>query len=83
MDREHIFARLKQILTDDFARDEEVVTPAASLRGTLMLDPLDLVDLLFFIEREFGIDARLEEYRRIRSLEALVGFIAERRRPAA
>lgn len=77
MNRETIFARLKRILTDDFSREESLVTPEASLRETLLLDNLDLVDLVFFIEREFGVDARLDDYRRIRSLAALVGFIEQ------
>jgi acyl carrier protein len=83
MNRETIFARLKRILMDDFSRDETLVTPDATLGGTLMLDTLDLVDLVFFIEREFGVDARLDEYRSIRSLGGLVGFIEMHHRPLA
>jgi acyl carrier protein len=83
MTRETIYTRLKRILTDDFSRDETLVTPDATLRGTLMLDTLDLVDLVFFIKREFGVDAPPDEYRRIRSLGGLVGFIEQRHLPAA
>jgi len=83
MDRETIQRRLHRILARDFARDEDLLTPEATFRGTLMMDSLDLVDLVFFIQREFGVEARMEEYREVRSLEALVSFIEDRAMRAA
>jgi len=47
------FTRLSRILTEHFGKPQEQLTPDATLRGTLMLDSLDLVDLVFFIGREF------------------------------
>lgn len=76
MDDIMIFHRLKQILVADFAKDEALVTPKATLRGTLLMDSLDLVDLVFFLQREFDFQARLEDLRDVKSLDALVGFIA-------
>ena len=71
-----IFHRVKHILVADFSKSEGQVTLAATLRGTLMMDSLDLVDLLFFLQREFQFDARLEDLRDIKSLDGLVEFIA-------
>ena len=51
-------------------------------RGTLMMDSLDLVDLMFFLQREFQFDARLEELRDVKSLDALVDFIVDHLAPA-
>jgi acyl carrier protein len=82
MDDIMIFHRLKQILVADFAKDEALVTPKATLRGTLMMDSLDLVDLMFFLQREFQFDARLEELRDVKSLDALVDFIVDHAEPA-
>lgn len=82
MDDIMIFHRLKQILVADFAKDEALVTPKATLRGTLMMDSLDLVDLMFFLQREFQFDARLEELRDVKSLDALVDFIVDHVEPA-
>ena len=42
----------------------------------LMMDSLDLVDLVFFLQREFGLEARMEDYREIRSLDGLVKFVS-------
>lgn len=71
-----IFQRLKHILVTDFAKDEALVTPAATLRGTLMMDSLDLVDLVFFLQREFHLETRLEDLRDVKSLDALVTYIS-------
>lgn len=78
-----IFDRLTRILTADFGKDGNALTPTSTLRGTLMMDSLDLVDLVFFIEREFGMEARVDEVREIRSLASLVEFIRPRARRTA
>ena len=81
MDHSSIFHRLKRILVSDFAKDEALVTPAATLRGTLMMDSLDLVDLVFFLQREFQLDdagLRIEALRDVRSIDALVTVISAR-----
>ena len=56
MKRESVYVRLKQILLDDFAADEPQLKPNATLRGTLMLDSLDIVDLIFFVRKQFLYD---------------------------
>ena len=81
MDDIMIFHRIKQILVTDFGKDEAIVTPKATLRGTLMMDSLDLVDLMFFLQREFHFEARLEDLRDVKSLDALVGFITMHTEP--
>ncbi len=74
--RNDIFDRVKRILAADFSKPEGLLTPSATLRGTLMMDSLDLVDLIFFLQREFAFEARLEAIREVRSLDGLCGFIA-------
>jgi acyl carrier protein len=66
------------ILHTDFARAEPLLTPHATLAGTLLLDSLDLVDLAFFLEREFGLEARAEHLREVKTLEGLVAFVQAR-----
>lgn len=78
MKRKSVYTRLKQILLDDFAADERLLTPTATLRGTLMMDSLDIVDLIFFVRREFGIDAAMEDFLNIHALEGLAAFIERR-----
>lgn len=78
-----IFDRLKRILAADFAKAESLLVPQATLRGTLMMDSLDLVDLVFFLQREFAIEPRVEAVRETRSLEGLCALIAQEARPVS
>lgn len=71
-----VYERVLRILRVDFAREPSLLVPQATLRGTLMMDSLDLVDLVFFLQREFGLEARMEDYREIRSLDGLVKFVS-------
>ncbi len=72
------FETLRGILREQFGRNPELITPEATLNGTLMLDSLDLVDLVFIIGREFGVQTSLEGLRELRSLGRLAAFIEGR-----
>jgi len=78
MTAHEIHARVATILHTDFARAQPLLTPTATLGGTLMLDSLDLVDLAFFLEREFGLEARADHLREVKTLEGLVAFVQAR-----
>lgn len=72
------YIRLRTLLSDHFGRDPQALTPDASLRGALLLDSLDLVDLAFLIGREFGVDESVEAYRSVRDLAGLADFVDAR-----
>ena len=72
MQAPNTLGRLRTLLADQFGRAPSLVTQDATLRGTLMLDSLDLEDLAFFVQREFRVSIEPEFYRRARSLEGLV-----------
>ena len=78
MQREAISDRLCGLLQEHFGRESRLLQPSATLRGALMLDSLDLVDLAFLIGREFGVVAGVEDYRRLKDLDALTEFIYAR-----
>jgi acyl carrier protein len=83
MDRDHIYERLVGIFTGHFGQSVEDLRPEATLRGTLLMDDLDLVDLAFFVKRTFGVHTTADEYRDLRSIAHLVAFIESRTRRAA
>jgi acyl carrier protein len=76
--REEILARVRTILVEDFSVPADKITPAATFRGTLGMDSLDAVDLIFFVESAFGYKARVHDYRDLHSVEALVDFVLAR-----
>jgi len=75
MTRDEVLARVRDILAADFAVPPEKVTPEASFRGTLGLDSLDAVDLVFFIEQAFAMKAGLHAYRELHTVAKLADFI--------
>ena len=79
MTREEVAAKVKAILTGDFAVPPDKITGAATFRGTLGLDSLDAVDLVFFVEQAFGFKAGLPAYRELHTVDKLVDFIHGRR----
>ena len=52
---EEIIAKATVVLAEEFEIDEAEITPEASLKETLGLDSLDLVDIVVLIEQHFGV----------------------------
>lgn len=67
--------RISRILVEDFKVDPARITPAATFRGDLSMDSLDVVDLVFFVQKEFGVKARVEEYQDVKTFQKLVDHL--------
>jgi acyl carrier protein len=55
MSREEIFKKVQGVLVDALGVDEEDVTPTATLRGDLGAESIDFLDIVFRLEKAFGI----------------------------
>lgn len=53
--REEIFQKVQATLVDALGVDEEEVTANATLRGDLGAESIDFLDIVFRLEKEFGI----------------------------
>lgn len=53
MDRNEIFERVKDVLVEALAVDEDEVTPDASIRGDLGAESIDMLDISFQLEQAF------------------------------
>jgi len=53
--REDIQGRVVRVLVDTLSVDEDEVRPAATLQGDLGAESIDFLDIVFRLEREFGI----------------------------
>jgi acyl carrier protein len=76
---EEVLATLREILQRDFNIPSEKVTPEAQFRGSLGMDSLDVVDLIYFLERAFGLNAGLEAYRELHTVRKLCEFVVSRK----
>ena len=52
---EDIYGKVTQVLVESLNVDEGDVTPTATLQGDLGAESIDFLDIVFRLEREFGI----------------------------
>ncbi len=61
MDREEIQAKVTEALMDALSVDEDEVTDDATLMGDLGAESIDFLDIVFRLEKSFGIKIPREE----------------------
>src|SRR6266404_724470 len=55
MNQEQIYSKVSATLVEALNVDEDEITPAATLIGDLGAESIDFLDIVFRLEREFGI----------------------------
>ena len=55
MSREEIYKKVQAVLIDALGVDEEEVTPSAVIRDGLGAESIDFLDIMFRLEKAFGI----------------------------
>ena len=61
MSRDEIFAQVQETLVDALGVDDDEVTPEATLMGDLGAESIDFLDIVFRMEKSFGIKIPREE----------------------
>jgi acyl carrier protein len=61
MSHKEIFQKVQEVLVDALGVDEEEVTPEATLMGDLGAESIDFLDIVFRLEKTFGIKVPREE----------------------
>jgi len=69
MDRDSILPKLRPMIADSLAVEESRVVPEARLIDDLGADSLDFVDLVFAIEKEFGVKVREADFNFLARLD--------------
>lgn len=59
--REEVFAKVRQALVDALSVEEDEVTEDATLTGDLQAESIDILDIVFRLEKAFGIKISQEE----------------------
>src|SRR3954464_10347420 len=55
MTQDEIYSKVSETLVEALGVDEDQVTPTATLQGDLGAESIDFLDIVFRLEREFGI----------------------------
>ena len=61
MTQDQVFAKVQQVLVDALGVDEEEVKPAARLVADLGAESIDFLDIVFRLEKAFGIKIQQSE----------------------
>lgn len=72
MTRDEVLGRLTAILSRDFRIPPERVKTDASFRGTLGMDSLDAVDLVYLICKDLGLKPDLHPFRDLHTVDKVV-----------
>jgi acyl carrier protein len=60
-DKEQVFAQVREVLVDALGVDEDEITGEATLMGDLGAESIDFLDIVFRLEKAFGIKIPREE----------------------
>jgi acyl carrier protein len=61
MSRDEIFGQIQEVLVDALGLDDDEVTNKATLMGDLGAESIDFLDIVFRLEKTFGIKIPREE----------------------
>lgn len=73
-----LYDKIKAIIVDILAVDEDAITPTSKFREDLGADSLDLVELIMAFEEEFGGRISDDDARSITSVEQAVEYVSTR-----
>lgn len=62
MTRDELIEKTKAVLAEEFEIEASKIVPDASLKDTLGLDSLDLVDVVVLVEQNFGITLKGSDF---------------------
>ena len=70
--KEEIFAKLEEILVEDFEIDEDIIVPDANLFEDLELDSIDAVDLA--VKLQYFTDKKIspDNFKQIKTIDDVV-----------
>ncbi len=75
MERKEIEDAVRKFLVDELEIDPEVIEPGAGLKDELGIDSLETVDVVVFVEEEFGFRMKPEDFKGISTLSDFCDYI--------
>ncbi|MFC2159037.1 acyl carrier protein [Acidobacteriota bacterium] len=77
MEREELFAKVKEIVADKLSISEDQVTEEASFIDDLGADSLDTVELVMALEDEFDLDIPDEEAEKMTTVGKAMDYVLQ------
>jgi len=73
--------KVKEIIAKQLSVNADKITEKTNIAEDLGADSLDLVEILMALEDEFGVSIPDEVIPKIKTIEDVVGFIDENKKP--
>ena len=70
--------RVRNIICDQLAVEQEKITPTASFVDDLGADSLDIVELVMTMEEEFDLDIPDEDAEKMKTVGDVVSYISSK-----
>ena len=77
MIREEIIEQVNSLLAEEFEVEESEFAPDASLKETLQLDSINLVDLIALVQVTYKITIPVNELKQIQTFNNLYDYIEQ------
>ena len=77
MTREEIIKQINATMAEEFEVDESAITPEASIKDTLQLDSLNLVDLVAMVQQTYKVTIPLNDLPKIQTFNNLYDYIEQ------
>ncbi len=77
MTREEIIAQVNSMLAEEFEIEESEFAPEASLKETLQLDSINLVDLIALVQMTYKITIPVSDLHQIQTFNNLYDYIEQ------
>ncbi len=75
MNREELIKKVNTVLADEFEVEASEIAADKSIKDTLNLDSLSLVDLVALIENEFSVKIKGDEMKKIQTFADLYDYL--------
>lgn len=77
MTRNEIVEQVNTMLAEEFEIEQSEFTPEASLKETLQLDSINLVDLIALVQQTYKIVIPVEDLKKIQTFNNLYDYIEQ------
>jgi acyl carrier protein len=77
MTRDDIIKQVNAMLADEFEVEESEFAPDASLKETLQLDSINLVDLIAMVQMTYKITIPVSDLKQIQTFSNLYDYIEQ------
>ena len=78
MEKNELIAKMNSVLANEFDVEESTITPDASIKETLQLDSLSLVDMIALVEEEFGVEIKGQSVGQVKTFANLYDFVYDK-----